>query len=82
MCSWAAPARLLGNRGGLPPADDDTLRLPACTWAIQITLGEGERFVKLDHDGEESAWSDSLEDVLPFALSEDPSRIPTTGRRG
>ena len=70
-------ARLLGNRGGLPPADDDTYDC-LYLWAIQITLGEGERFVKLDHDGEESAWSDSLEDVLPFALSEDPSRIPTT----
>ena len=64
-------ARLLGNRGDLPPADDDTYDC-LYLWAIQITLGEGERFVKLDHDGEESAWSDSLEDVLPFALSEDP----------
>ena len=68
-------ARLLGNRGGLPPADDDTYDC-LYLWAIQITLGEGERFVKLDHDGEESAWSDSLEDVLPFALSEDPEQDP------
>ena len=37
-------ARLLGNRGGLPPADDDTYDC-LYLWAIQITLGEGERFV-------------------------------------
>ena len=64
-------ARLLGNRGGLPPGDEDTYDC-LYLWAIQISLNEGERFVKLDHDGEESVWSDNLEDVLPFALSEDP----------
>ncbi|MNR52926.1 hypothetical protein D3C85_1728510 [compost metagenome] len=40
-------------------------------------MNEGERFIKLDHDGEESAWSDSLEDVLPFALTEEPQPEPT-----
>ena len=64
-------ARLLGNRGGLPQSDDDTYDC-LYLWAIEISLNEGERFVKLDHDGEESAWSDSLEDVLPFALTEEP----------
>jgi len=64
-------ARLLGNRGGLPPSDDDTYDC-LYLWAIEISLNEGERFIKLDHDGEESAWSDSLEDVLPFALTEEP----------
>ena len=63
-------ARLLGSRGGLGSTDDhayDCLYL----WAIQITLAEGERFVKLDQDGEESAWSDTLAEVLPFALSDE-----------
>lgn len=64
-------ARLLGNRGGLPQSDDETYDC-LYLWAIAISLNEGERFVKLDHDGEESAWSDSLEDVLPFALTEEP----------
>jgi hypothetical protein len=62
--------RLLGNRGGLPAGEEeayDCLYL----WAIQITLAEGERFVKLDQDGEESAWSDTLADVLPFALGDE-----------
>ncbi|MEN4917466.1 hypothetical protein ABE485_02255 [Achromobacter spanius] len=68
-------ARLLGNRGGLAQSDDDTYDC-LYLWAIQISLNEGERFVKLDHDGEESAWSDSLEDVLPFALTEEPQPDP------
>ena len=65
-----AGARLLGNRG-LPQSGDDTYDC-LYLWAIQISLNEGERFIKLDHDGEESAWSDHLEDVLPFALTEEP----------
>ncbi|MCD0504390.1 hypothetical protein [Bordetella petrii] len=64
-------ARLLGNRGGLDPADDDTYDC-LYLWAVQITLAEGERFVKLDQAGEEAAWSDDLADVLPFALGDEP----------
>ncbi|WP_459617165.1 hypothetical protein [Bordetella sp. 2513F-2] len=62
-------ARLLGQRGGLPDADAyDCLYL----WAVQLTQEPGERFVKIDQDGEASAWSDALADVLPFALSDAP----------
>ena len=63
-------ARLLGNRGGLNGTDEAAY---ACLylWGIQISAIEGERFVKLDQDGEESAWSDNLVDLLPFALSDD-----------
>lgn len=64
-------ARLLGNRGGLDPSDDDTYDC-LYLWAIQITLAQGERFVKLDQQGEEAAWSDELADVLPFALGDEP----------
>jgi hypothetical protein len=63
-------ARLLGSGGGLAGTDEDAYDC-LYLWAIQITLAEGERFVKLDQDGEESAWSDSLADVLPFALSDE-----------
>ena len=58
-----------------PQTDDDTYDC-LYLWAIQISLNEGERFIKLDHDGEESAWSDNLEDVLPFALTEEPLPDP------
>jgi len=64
-------ARLLGNRGGLDPADNDTYDC-LYLWAVQITPAEGERFVKLDQAGEETAWSDDLADLLPFALSDEP----------
>jgi len=64
-------ARLLGNRGGLDPADNDTYDC-LYLWAVQITLAEGERFVKLDQSGEETAWSDDLADILPFALHDEP----------
>lgn len=71
-----AGSRILGNRGGLPHSDDDTYDC-LYLWAVQISLNEGERFIKLDHDGEESAWSDNLEDVLPFALTEEPQPEPS-----
>lgn len=70
-----AQARLLGNRGGLDPADHDSYDC-LYLWAVQITLTEGERFVKLDQSGDEAAWSDDLTDVLPFALSEEPLPDP------
>lgn len=63
-------ARLLGQSGGLPESDQpyDCLFL----WAVQLSAVEGERFVKIDADGEESAWSDELAEVLPFSLAEEP----------
>ena len=62
-------ARLLGQSGGLPESADayDCLYL----LAIQLSANEGERFVKIDDDGEESAWSDVLAEVLPFSLDEE-----------
>jgi hypothetical protein len=63
-------ARILGNRGGLPHTDADVYDC-IYLWAIEITGNEGERFVKLDHEGEEAAWSDDLAEVLPFTLGEE-----------
>ena len=62
-------ARLLGQSGGLPESADayDCLYL----LAVQLSASEGERFVKIDNDGEESAWSDDLAEVLPFSLAEE-----------
>jgi len=63
--------RWVGNMGGLNPTENevyDCLYL----WAIQLTPDEGERFVKLDHVGDEYGSSDALEDLLPFAVSEAP----------
>src|SRR5690625_863728 len=47
-------ARMVGNRGGLPPEPQGY----QCEflWAIQLSDLPGIRFIKIDHDGEEVAW--------------------------
>ncbi len=63
-------ARIVGNKGGLEPGDDvyDCEYL----WAVQLSDIEGVRFIKVDQDGEEIAWSDDLRSVLPFELTDAP----------
>mgnify|MGYP006192981361 CR=1 FL=1 len=63
-------ARIVGNRGGLDPKDNAVY---ACRylWAIQLSDAEPVRFIKVDEEGEEVAWTETLEELLPFALSED-----------
>lgn len=62
--------RWIGDAGGLEPGKDevyDCLYL----WAIQLTPDEGERFVKLDHVGDEYDSSDDLEELLPFGFTDE-----------
>lgn len=63
-------ARIVGNRGGLAPQDKAVY---ACRylWAIQLSDAEPVRFIKVDEEGEEVAWTETLEELLPFALGED-----------
>lgn len=65
-------AQRLGNAGGLSPAPDDVhdCRL---LWAIQVGTELGERYVRLDSTGQVEAWSDSLEELLPFQVDADES---------
>lgn len=67
-------ARILGNKGGLAIGDGE---LYDCEflWAIQLSDLEGVRFIKVDNDGEEIAWSQDVEGVLPFQLDE-PTAAP------
>ena len=65
-------ARFLGSRGGLALEDDQPLECEFL-WAIQLCGLEGVRFIKVDGDGEEAAWTDTLAEVLPFAMDEAPS---------
>jgi len=65
-------ARFLGSRGGLALEDDQPLECEFL-WAIQLCGLEGVRFIKVDGDGEGAAWTDTLADVLPFAMDEAPS---------
>jgi hypothetical protein len=64
-------ARLIGNTGGMVIADGDVFECEYL-WAIQLSDLEGVRFIKVDQSGEEVAWTDSLRDILPFALHDEP----------
>jgi len=59
-------ARFVGNGGGLA-LGDEALEC-ALLWAVQLSDLPGVRFIKLDETGEEVAWSDALEDILPLTL--------------
>ncbi|NYT35670.1 hypothetical protein ERD78_02200 [Allopusillimonas soli] len=63
-------ARLLGSKGGMEILDGDVY---ACEylWAIQLTDLDGLRFIKLDQTGDEIAWAETLQEVLPFAMEDD-----------
>lgn len=67
-------ARLLGNRGGLPLKDDEVYSCEYL-WAIQLSDLEGIRFIKVDHEGEEVAWSLDIGGILPFSI-EEPEPAP------
>ncbi len=66
-----AGTRLLGNKGGL---DIDSEEVFDCEylWAIQLSTLEGVRFIKVDQQGDEIAWTDDLREILPFHLSDEP----------
>ncbi|MDN5844222.1 MAG: hypothetical protein L0H54_12345 [Alcaligenaceae bacterium] len=68
-------ARFLGNLGGLSLDHDDPLECELL-WAIQLSDLEGVRYIKVDHHGEEVAWTNVLTDVLPFALDDTPIDDP------
>lgn len=68
-----AGARIIGHKGGLQIADGDIYECQYL-WAIQLSDLEGVRFIKLDDEGEEVAWSDDLRTMLPFALDNEPQQ--------
>ena len=63
-------SRIIGNQGGLVIADGDVFECEYL-WAIQLSDLEGVRFIKVDQEGEEIAWSESLRDVLPFVMADE-----------
>src|SRR3546814_11725693 len=40
-------------------------------WAIQLSDLEGVSFIKVDQEGEEVAWTENLQDILPFVMADD-----------
>ena len=63
-------ARLLGNAGGL---EDGQREVYACEflWGIQLTDQENIRFIRIDYTGEEVQWTETLEEMLPFAINDE-----------
>lgn len=62
-----AGARLLGNKGGLELGAGDVYDCEYL-WAIQLSTQEGVRFIKVDRNGDDVAWTDDLHEILPFDL--------------
>ena len=62
-----AGARLLGNKGGLDIGAGDVYDCEYL-WAIQLSTQEGLRFIKVDRNGDDVAWTDDLNEILPFDL--------------
>ncbi len=61
-------ARFAGSCGGLDLSDGRQLDC-RLLWGIQLSDLQGVRFIKVDASGDESAWSDDLASMLPFAIT-------------
>src|SRR5699024_9218575 len=64
-------ARLLGNHGGLKIQPNTTYSCQFL-WAIQLSDIKGIRYIKIDQAGDEIAWTNQLEEILPFDLDKPP----------
>lgn len=63
-------AKLIGNTGGMTIADGDVFDCEYL-WAIQLSDLEGVRFIKVNQEGEEIAWTENLQDILPFIMTDE-----------
>ncbi len=63
-------ARLLGNTGGMQVTEADTYTCEYL-WAVQLSDLEGVRYIKVDQAGDEIAWTENLQDILPFVMNDD-----------
>lgn len=60
-------ARLLGSQGGLDISTGDVFDCQYL-WAIQLCQLENIRYIKVDHEGDEIAWTETLAEILPFNI--------------
>ncbi|NYT58878.1 hypothetical protein H0A65_08070 [Alcaligenaceae bacterium] len=65
-----ANARYAGNTGGMTMKEGDVFDCEYL-WAIQLSDLEGVRYIKVDHEGDEIAWTDRLQDILPFIMTDE-----------
>ncbi|MCC2594926.1 hypothetical protein LKR43_01080 [Pusillimonas sp. MFBS29] len=68
-------ARFAGNTGGLTMKDGDIFDCEYL-WAIQLSDLEGIRFIKVDQNGDEVAWTETLQEILPFIMTDDATAAP------
>lgn len=66
-----ANARLLGSQGGVQLDGNETYSC-RLMWAVQRADDDEVHYVKINHEGDENAWGETLKDILPFNLSGDP----------
>lgn len=59
----------LGNQGGLNLNTNEEY-LCEFMWAIQVSDIIGVRYIKVDYDGEEIAWTNDLKEILPFDVND------------
>lgn len=62
-------ARLLGSQGGLDISDGSIFDCQYL-WAIQLCQLEHIRFIKVDQEGDEVAWTETLAEILPFDIAD------------
>src|SRR5690606_3735631 len=65
-----ADARIVGSTGGMTITDGEVFDCEYL-WAIQLSDLEGVRFIKVDQEGDEVAWTDTLQDILPFIMADE-----------
>lgn len=66
-----AGARLIGNKGGLP-LEQSEVYVCEFLWAVQLSDTEGVRFIKIDQDGNDVAWTNNLREIMPFDVTDEP----------
>lgn len=65
-----ANAQLLGSQGGVHVNENETYTC-RFMWAVQRTDLDPVKYIKVNHHGEENAWGETLQEILPFDLSSD-----------
>lgn len=66
-----ANARLLGSQGGVKVDGNETYSC-RLMWAVQRADDDEVKYIKVNHEGDEHAWGERLQDILPFDFSTDP----------
>ena len=61
-------ARILGSQGGVQLKENESYSC-RLMWAVQRADEEDVKYIKINHEGDENAWGECLQDILPFNLT-------------